>query len=192
MRKAFISSFCCLCLACTGRIDGGAPEASAPAAAIPDPVATPIAPIDPEEPAGPPVFLPAGVRRLTQTEVRAAAAALLGVPATELSTALGTDARQAGFTRNADQRVDSVQADALWQAAQAVAHQAVTTRLDALAPCATTGGSEACAQTFVHTFAPRAFRRAVTAEEEAGLLTVFRAGASYAEGLELAITAVLQ
>ncbi|MDP1829346.1 MAG: DUF1588 domain-containing protein [Archangium sp.] len=144
---------------------------------------------------GPPVFPPAGIRRLSQAEVQQAATTLLGLPATELGTALGTDTRQAGFTRNADQRVGSVQADALWQAAQTLAHQAATQRLTALAPCSAAAGSEACATTFIRAFAPRAYRRTLTTAEEAALLAVYRAGQSgstYAMGIELVITAVLQ
>lgn len=144
---------------------------------------------------GAPVFAPAGIRRLTRAEIDTAATALLGVPAARLAEALGADQRQLGFTRNADQRVGSVEADALWQATQALAHDAVTQRLTALAPCATAGGSEACAQTFIDGFAARAFRRAPSTEEKAGLLAVYRAGrdgTTYAAGIELVITAVLQ
>ncbi|MFZ5443137.1 MAG: DUF1588 domain-containing protein [Myxococcota bacterium] len=146
-------------------------------------------------PAGPPVFAPAGIRRMTRGEIQTAAGALLGVSATALGDALGTDMRQSGFTRNADQRLGSVEADALWQATQTLAHTAVTQRLSALAPCTTSGGSEACAQTFIRAFATKAFRRAPTAAEETALLTVYRAGrqdATYAMGIELVIGAVLQ
>ncbi|MDP2274079.1 MAG: DUF1588 domain-containing protein [Archangium sp.] len=192
---------------CTGLIDGPrsepAPEAvvpgeapTTPGSVTPPPVVTQLpAPIDPEAPPGPPVFPRAGIRRLTSAELQAATSTLLGAPAPELATAIGADMRQSGFTRNADQRVGSVQADALWQAAQALAHDAVVARLTSLAPCATAAGTEACAQTFIHAFAARAFRRDVTPEEETALLTVYRAGqtgSTYAAGIELTITAVLQ
>ena len=85
-----------------------------------------------------PVPLPAGIRRLTQAEALVSVTALLGVPADPIAKAMGTDTRQTGFTRNADQRVGSVQADALWHAMEGlVAHAAVTQRLAQLAPCAT-------------------------------------------------------
>jgi hypothetical protein len=136
-----------------------------------------------------------GIRRLGQAEVVAAATALLGVPADPLGAALGSDTRQSGFTRNADQRVSSVQADAVWQAAQDLAHTAVTQRLSTLAPCQPATGSEACARQFIHAFAGRAFRRLPTAAEEASLFSVYQAGSvgdTYAAGVELTIAAVLQ
>ena len=193
---------------CTGSIDGPRPEGGSnpsvdnpstvpgvPGAPGVPVVPTTTNPIDPATPPGPVVFPTAGIRRLGQAELKTAAGALLGIPAADLATAIGSDIRQAGFTRNADQRVGSVQADAMWNAAQALAHQAVTQRLTALAPCAAAAGSETCAQTFIHTFAARAFRRAASASEETALLTVYRAGqsgATYAAGIELVITAVLQ
>lgn len=187
-------------LSCTGTIEGPRPEGprpegpaapGSPAGPQPGPGVDPTQPAEPTPP-GPPVYLPAGIRRLSQAEVQTAATALLGVPATGLATAIGSDIRQAGYTRNADQRVGSVQADALWQAAEALAHQAVTQRLGTLAPCPVATGSEACAQSFIHTFATRAFRRAPSAAEEAALLTVYRAGGSWSAGVELVISAVLQ
>ena len=185
---------------CTGLIEtsGGKPELDAPAPPAPVDPALPVEP-SPENPlpapVGPKVFPPAGIRRLSQWELDVAAARLLGLPATALTTGLGADIRQSGFTRNGNQRVDSVQADALWNAAPTLAHQAVLQRLSALAPCATATGSEACAGSFIHDFAQRAFRRTPTPAEEAALLQVYRAGAldsTWASGIELVITAVLQ
>jgi hypothetical protein len=143
-----------------------------------------------------PVYARAGIRRLSQSEVQTAAALLLGISAQGLAAALGSDTRQENFTRNADQRVGSVAAEDLWQALQSLAHEAVTQRLEALAPCpATPTGSDACAQEFIHRFAVQAFRRSVSASEEASLFAVFQAGkldGTYALGIELVINAVLQ
>jgi len=143
-----------------------------------------------------PVPPPAGIRRLTQREAQASVEVLLGVPGTSYGAALGTDTRQRGFTRNADQRVGSVQADALWVAVEGLAQAAVSGRLAQLAPCTTSGGSEACAKAFIGSFAAKAFRRALTAAEEAALLTVYATGktqdGTYAAGIGLVITAVLQ
>jgi hypothetical protein len=141
------------------------------------------------------VYPPAGVRRLTRAELEIAATQLLGAPATTLGAAVGDDLRQSGFTRNADQRLDAEQAEALRLAAEALAQTVVTQRLAALAPCTTTGGSEGCARTFIERFAAQAFRRGLRAGETDALLTVYRAGAqgrTYAQGIELVITAVLQ
>lgn len=155
----------------------------------------PTNPTEPDPEPGPPVYPRAGIRRLTQAELETAASGLLGVSAVQLATAMGNDNRQSGFTRNADQRVGSVQADALWQAAQALARDAVATRLTTLAPCANSAGDDSCAQGFIRTFAKRAFRREVTPAEETALMTVYRAGqtgATYGAGIELTIAAVLQ
>lgn len=181
-----------------GAATGGEPTRVTPPIAGEPVIPDPFDPTDPTQPPpepGPPVFPPAGIRRLTQAEVQTAASRLLGAPALELATAMGSDTRQSGFTRNADQRVGSVQAEALWQATQTLAHDAVTVRLTTLAPCATAMGSEACAQQFIHTFGARAFRRELTAAEETALLTVYRAGqtgATYGAGIELTISALLQ
>ena len=141
-----------------------------------------------------PVYALAGIRRLGRSEVERAATQLLGLSAAEFASSLGSDTRQAGFTRNSNERVGSVQADALWNAAQKLASEAVAQRLSSLAPCAS-GNSETCAQDFIKGFAPRAFRRATNPAEEASLLTVYKAGASgaaYKDGIELVITVVLQ
>lgn len=143
-----------------------------------------------------PVPVPAGIRRLTQREAQASVEVLLGISGASYAAALGTDTRQTGFTRNADQRVGSVQADALWHAALGLAQAAVTERLNELAPCTTKGGSDTCAKAFIHGFAGQAFRRALTAAEEAALFTVYTTGktqdGTYAAGIGLVIAAVLQ
>jgi hypothetical protein len=72
----------------------------------------------------------------------------------------------------------------------------VRTQLDTLAPCAnpTTGG-EACAKTFIESFATHAFRRPLGDDEVQKLLDLFHVaadGATYADGIELVATGVLQ
>lgn len=138
--------------------------------------------------------IPARIRRLANAEYDRTVAVLLG---TNMRPAVGfaPDARQGGFTVNADQRVDGLYADQLKVSAETLAHQAVTERLSNLVPCASSSANEACATTFIETFGRRAFRRPLTADEKSGLLEVFRAGsdgATFAEGIELVITAVLQ
>lgn len=216
MRTLLICSVLSLTFACTGTIDGPtaqevpsddtgglAPEVTAPthstsspSPSVPgEPPSIDPEPVAPETPPGPPVYLPSGIRRLSQAEVSTAASGLLGVPATELATAIGSDLRQSGFTRNADQRVGSAQAEAMWRAVPTLVHEAASTRLTTIAPCATAGGSETCAQAFIHAFGARAFRRALTAAEETALLGVYRTGATdatYADGIELTLSAMLQ
>lgn len=137
--------------------------------------------------------IPARIRRLTNAEYDRTVSALLGSngqPALQFAP----DGRQSGFTMNADQRVDGVLADQLMLSAETLAHQAVSTRLDALVPCAS-AANQACAETFIDSFGRRAFRRPLTAEEKSGLLDVFKIGSeggTFPEGIELVITAVLQ
>lgn len=141
-----------------------------------------------------PTFALAGIRRLSRGEVERAATQLVGVSAVEFASSLGADTRQAGFTRNVNERLGSLQADALWNGARKLAAEVVAQRLSTLAPCAS-GGSEDCAKQFIKEFVPRAYRRAITATEETNLLKVYQAGASgaaYADGIALVLTVVLQ
>jgi hypothetical protein len=150
---------------------------------------------------GTPVYSLAGIRRLCRAEIEKAATALVGVSAAELAASLGADTRQAGFTRNSNERVSAVQGEALWNAADALATQAVNQRLSQLAPCSSQAW-ETCAKTFIHSFAASAFRRTTTSAEEANLLTVYRTGSTspsvssassaYSNGIQLVISAVLQ
>jgi hypothetical protein len=150
---------------------------------------------------GTPVYPLAGIRRLCRAEIEKAATALIGFSAADFAASLGADTRQAGFTRNSNERVGAVQAEALWNAADAFATQAVDQRLSQLAPCSSQDW-EACAKTFIHSFAASAFRRTTTATEEADLLTVYRTGSTspgesssnraYSNGIQLVISATLQ
>jgi hypothetical protein len=137
--------------------------------------------------------IPARIRRLTNAEYDRTVAALLGT-STQPALAFTPDSRQSGFTINADQRVDGVLADQLKLSAETLARQAVTTRLATLVPCAA-AANEACAGTFMDGFGRRAFRRPLTPDEKSGLVDVFRVGiegGTFADGIELVITAVLQ
>jgi hypothetical protein len=138
-------------------------------------------------------LLPARIRRLSNAEYNGSVASLL---ATDLAPARGfaPDARQAGFTVNEAQRVDSVLAKQLFAAAEQLAADA-RGRLDQLAPCTSPDDPEACARSFIASFGARSYRRPLDDEEAGGLLELFRAGAldaSYEDGIELVIRAVLQ
>lgn len=78
--------------------------------------------------------------------------------------------------------------------AESVAHDAVTQRLDRIAPCTAGADTAACGQSFISSFVARAFRRPPTAQELAPLTGLFLQGGnqSYAKGIELVIQAVLQ
>jgi hypothetical protein len=78
--------------------------------------------------------------------------------------------------------------------AESVASNAVTNRLEAIAPCAAGSDIAACGQAFMSTFVARAFRRPPTPQELTPLSALFQKGSqkSYAKGVELVIQAVLQ
>jgi len=155
-------------------------------------------------------LLPARVRRLTNAEYDASVQALFGTsmaPSVELS--FPPDLRQgptnspagAAFSVNDAQRVDPVLAGKLDAAALAVVSEARGNgKLASLAPCAdATAGGEACAASFVRSFGARAYRRAVTDEEVAalvsGVMAPFHIGAdghTYEEGIDLVSRIMLE
>lgn len=142
----------------------------------------------------PAALLPTRIRRLTNAEYEASAKDVVG-NATPVATDFVPDTRQGGFTLNDGQIVDSVLIKQLSGAATALAAQ-VRTQLDTLAPCAdpSTQG-EACATTFIKSFATRAYRRPLGDDEVAKLLVLYHAGAdgaAYADGIEEVATGVLQ
>lgn len=139
-------------------------------------------------------MLPARIRRLSNAEFDTSVKALLGVDS-KFGASFTPDTRQDGFTRNDAQRVDPVFITQLDAAAKQLAESAMP-QLNALAPCADAlNGGEACAQKFLMSFATRAYRRPATARELEALLNVYRAGAegaTYADGIQTAIQAVLE
>jgi hypothetical protein len=137
--------------------------------------------------------IPARVRRLSNAEYDSSVHALLG---TELTPGrdFAPDARQSGFTENEAQRIDTVLAMQLSAAAEKLAAEARKSFL-LIAPCETPADPERCAFAFIASFGARAYRRPLETDEVSGLLEVFRAGAvdaTYADGIELAIRALLQ
>jgi hypothetical protein len=142
-------------------------------------------------------LLPASIRRLTNAEYDASVQSLLGTTQSPSHT-FPTDTRQGGgFTLNDAQRIDPLLARALDDAALALVTEARGNgRLANLSPCtnATTQG-ETCATTFISSFGAKAYRRSLTAEESASLLTLYRAGATggtYNEGIDLVTRGILQ
>ncbi|HYQ41756.1 MAG TPA: DUF1588 domain-containing protein [Polyangiaceae bacterium] len=139
-------------------------------------------------------LLPARIRRLTNAEYENSARAVVG-STDAVTTDFAPDARQGGYTVNDEQRVDSVLVKQISAAASKLAAQ-VRTQQEALPPCADqTNGAEACAKTFIQSFATRAFRRPLGDDEVAKLVELFHVGAdggTYADGIELVATGVLQ
>jgi uncharacterized protein DUF1592/uncharacterized protein DUF1588/uncharacterized protein DUF1595/uncharacterized protein DUF1587 len=142
-------------------------------------------------------LLPARIRRLTTREYDASVKALLGTSMTMGVTSFPPDSRQGGFTVNDAQRVDPVLAKQLSSAAETLVAEARSNgKLASLAPCSNaTSGGEACAKTFIQSFGAAAYRRALTDDEIAALLTVYHAGAdggAYNDGIDLVVQATLQ
>lgn len=146
-------------------------------------------------------YLPARIRRLSNAEYDASIRALLGLdgsPSSEFD--FPPDARQDGFSLNDAQRVDSVVARQLAASAEAIAAEVKARALE-LAPCSDPQPGEACARAFIESFGKRVYRRALTVEEidgpdlNDGLLDMYRLGAegaTYADGIELVVRAMLQ
>jgi hypothetical protein len=139
-------------------------------------------------------LLPARIRRLTNAEYENSARAVVG-NSDPITTDFAPDARQGGYTVNDEQRVDAVLVKQIANAATNLAAQ-VRSKLDTLAPCDNpTSGGEACAKTFIQSFATHAFRRPLGDDEAQKLVDLFHVAAddgTYADGIELVATGVLQ
>jgi len=142
----------------------------------------------------PMALLPTRIRRLTNAEYEASVKDVVG-NTSPVATDFVPDARQGGFTLNDAQIVDPVLIKQLSGAATTLAGQ-VRSQLDTLAPCADQATqAEACATTFIKSFATRAYRRPLGDDEVAKLLALYHAAAddgSYADGIEEVATGVLQ
>jgi len=151
--------------------------------------------------------LPARIRRLTNAEYDASVRVLLGVTeAPSVKFSFPPDAKQgphnspagAAFTVNDAQRVDPVLADKLDTAALAIVAQVrMNDRLNALPPCESTdaAGGETCAKAFIQGFGAKAYRRALSSDESAGLLKAYHVGAdghTHAEGIDQVTRVLLQ
>lgn len=141
-----------------------------------------------------PSYLPARIRRMTNSELVTTAQQLLGISSLS-SEAFVPDTRQSGFTRNEAQIVDPLFARQLQQNADRLAREFVESRLASAVPCASAGDA-ACARSFFAEFLPQAYRRPLEAGELDALLdgvyAPAAASAGFAKGLELALSASLQ
>jgi hypothetical protein len=147
--------------------------------------------------ADPATLLPARIRRLTNAEYENSVRDVVG-NTEPVATDFVPDSRQSGFTVNDAQRVDSVLVKQIAEAATTLAAQvrAQLSTPDTKAPCPDPSTqAEACATSFIQSFATRAFRRPLGDDEVQQLLTLYHAGAdgaAYADGIELVATGVLQ
>jgi hypothetical protein len=135
---------------------------------------------------------------LTNVEYEASVRALFGADATVPVASFPRDSTQKlGFTLNDAQIVSSVLASQLDAAALGVVAAARQNgRLANLSPCTSpTTQGETCARTFIGSFAQKAYRRPLTAEDTDPLVALYRAGVeggTYADGIDLVTRAVLQ
>jgi hypothetical protein len=140
----------------------------------------------------PSALIPQRIRRLSNDEFDASVKALTG-SSKALAQKFAPDQRQSGFTVNDAQRIDNVTAKQIFAAAQELAAE-LKANVNTRAPCTTTGGSDACAKTFIQSFGQRAYRRPLSTEEAGALFAVYQTaqtGGTYADGIELVATAVL-
>lgn len=183
----------------------GAPGSSTPVPTPGDPGTpgqTPTPPSVPIEEVTCPtqVLAPTPLRRLTRYEYANVVDDLLGV-GSDLAAGLPADEKVAdGYSNNASiLTVSPLHAEKYVLVSEEVAALAVQD-IAALAPCAAGTDAvgpeqEACALAFIRDFGRLAFRRPLTPEDEALLLTAYDAGAdggSYQEGIEVIVRATLQ
>jgi hypothetical protein len=138
----------------------------------------------------------APLRRLTRSEYDRTVRDLLG-DGTRPARGFQPDEKIGAFDHNANAAVSEAALERYASAAESLAAAAVP-RLAALLPCssAVTAATEAeCARRFVVDFGRRAYRRPLSADEIGryeGLVKSARAGATFADGIRVALAAMLQ
>lgn len=138
---------------------------------------------------------PRRVRRLSHAEYNRTVAALLGAP-TELGLAFAPDTVVQGYSNNADALlVSGLLADQYREAAETVADQ-IKADLPARLGCDPVSDGEAeCAATFIRAFGKQAFRRPLSATEQARYEALWKEAAAaedFAGGIRWTIAAILQ
>lgn len=161
----------------------------ASAAGCPDVVTPPPpAPVPvPEEGVCTQVSGPRVVKLLTRAELDRTLRDLLG-DTTEPAQALPPETAIIGFENDGDNhRATALLVEDLLRLAEQVSARALAEQRDLVLPCdPNVGGAQACGELFIDVFAPRAFRRPLTAAERDRLVGVF-SGALGAYGFEDAI-----
>jgi hypothetical protein len=196
-------------VACVGNVSSsnGANGSGAPDPAGSPPPGDPAAPTTPGAPgtanpstqAPAPASVNAGVaplRRLTSEQYRNTVRDLLGAnavaPDTLAKLALpGDDVVDDRFASNGESLIKGIDFDRYADAAAGLAKQAVT-NLAGLVPCDPKTGDASCATKFIQSFGRRAYRRPLRPDEVTRLEKVFTSVASFPEGIELVLTALLQ
>jgi hypothetical protein len=139
-------------------------------------------------------YVPARVRLLNAVEYDNSVAALLG-DTTHPGSQFEPGNRQNGYLQNSAQFVDAVLAAQLFQAADTLATNAVTSQWMKLVPCDPKATSEdACAKQLIAQLATNAFRRPATIDEQAALFAVYQKGRAitdFKSGVQSTVAAVL-
>lgn len=139
-------------------------------------------------------LLAPALRRLSVIELEQSASAVLGAPI-DLRAALPPDARQADFSRNIGQSVDSLTLRQLYDATH-TASAALTLDRAPFPSCAAHAqpSDTGCQRDTVSTLAQLAFRRPANDAELARLLALFSAGTeggTFRDGVQLVLRALL-
>jgi len=132
----------------------------------------------------------AELNHLTRAEYARTVHDLLGIE-TSIAEGFAPDENTDGY--EVGSRVAPLLAEQYVEAAETLSERAVAENLDGLVPCDPATGDEACATEFIASFGRRAYRRPLTADEEAGLLALYRVGAGYdfATGIQTVIMGAL-
>ena len=187
---------------CLGQIGDSAVQSpdQAPPGVAPPPSTEPPPPVTPPDdtaPADPWTGLhpssAVGMRRLTNVEIEAAVTDLVGEPI-GFTDGFPPEERVGGFENNAaaltfPPTLTERAFDAARRAAERVANRAET-----FAACAANQRNRTCAETFLRSFADRAWRRSVTDTELVRLLSVYDVGTqqeNFTLGITLAVQATL-
>jgi len=139
--------------------------------------------------------IPRRLWRLSAQQWGRAVQALLSLPSPPVLMSRGGEAASASFS-DASLTVDAAMLYNLYVLAGAATDQIDPMVATTIAPCtATTADAQTdCASSFVQAFAARAYRRAITADEQSDLMAVYQDGAAdgYGAGIELVMKAILQ
>jgi hypothetical protein len=134
---------------------------------------------------------PRALRRLTAPQFASTLRDLFFNDPTLPTVTVFSDPLVLGFSVDANSLlVQGLNAQQLADEAETVAHWAVTNHLSQLSSCTTTDA--ACRQMFIRSFGRRAFRAPVADTQLAAYDALFTAEASFNDGVEAVLTAMLQ
>jgi Protein of unknown function (DUF1592)/Protein of unknown function (DUF1588)/Protein of unknown function (DUF1595)/Protein of unknown function (DUF1587)/Protein of unknown function (DUF1585) len=170
----------------TGASGGNGGDGSGGALSLPPPVTS----LPAEQPCTTGSAGPRLMRRLTADQFAATVADLFG-DATVPTPTIFNDSPVLGFTVDSGSLVvQGLAGQQLMDSAETVAHWAVTHHLAQLAPCSSTDPT--CPRTFIQSFGRRAFRAPLSETRIQDYAQLFAGEASFADGVEAVVGAMLQ